>query len=93
MLKVVMAGFRTSQIMKKVRVTKMAVIIEAMMPMIKVTDRGEDVVYRRGHGRAAEAPLEAVPQVEQHRDERQEDGEERGQASTPRPSGGSFPFG
>ncbi len=32
-----MAGRRSSQIMKKVRVTNTAVIIEAMMPMISVT--------------------------------------------------------
>ena len=37
MLKVAMAGFRFSQSMNSVRVTKMAVIIEAMMPRIRVT--------------------------------------------------------
>ena len=32
-----MAGRRSSQMLKKVRVTNTAVIIEAMMPMISVT--------------------------------------------------------
>ena len=37
MLSVDMAGRRSSQIMKKVRVTKTAVMIEAAMPMSSVT--------------------------------------------------------